>query len=304
MEFGKLSPNEIKDVQFSLPDDGPLTASILSKAKKKQGNQPQFYVGCAKWGRREWLGQIYPPKTKANAFLSAYTHNFNAIELNAVFYKLPKEEQLETWKLAAEQSPIKNFKFCPKFSRTISHLKKLKNAESQTDLFVARMHQLSPHLGPAFLQLGESFAPKNLDLLESYLSNLPMDFKVFVELRHPDWFAIPTVSKELFQMLAHHKRGAVITDASGRRDCLHMNCTTPQTFIRFVGNGGTFLNSDKRRIDDWVKRLKKWLDAGLQEVYFFLHQHDEKDTPIIAKYTIEQFNKHLGTNLAEINLLN
>ena len=100
------------------------------------------------------------------------------------------------------------------------------------------------------------------------------------------------------------EKGAVITDASGRRDCLHMELPTPEAFIRFVGNGGKYLESDKARVDEWVLRIKEWLANGLQQVYFFLHQHDEADTPLIADYTIEQFNKHLGSDLSRINFIN
>jgi uncharacterized protein YecE (DUF72 family) len=82
-----------------------------------------------------------------------------------------------------------------------------------------------------------------------------------------------------------------------------MELPTPEAFIRFVGNGGRFLNSDKARVDEWVVRIKEWLATGLEKVYFFLHQHDEADTPLIADYTIEQFNKHLGSDLSRINFI-
>ncbi|MEJ5996331.1 DUF72 domain-containing protein [Pedobacter sp. Du54] len=301
MEFGRVEPSEIKEIDFSLPKDGHQTAITFKSLKATQ--KREFYVGCAKWGRKEWVGLIYPPKTKEKDFLGAYVKHFNSIELNAVFYNIPKEEQILKWKEMTEANTSKNFIFCPKFSRSITHIKRLNNADVETDLYLKAMSAFGKHLGPCFLQVSDNFGPKNLAVLEAYLQKLPKDLKVFVEVRHQDWFKDPIAKKELFEMLAKVGKGAAITDASGRRDCLHMELPTPEAFIRFVGNGGKFLDSDKARVDEWVIRIKQWLNQGLQKVYFFLHQHDEADTPLIADYTIEQFNAHFNSNLSRIEFI-
>ncbi|RYF97207.1 MAG: DUF72 domain-containing protein, partial [Chitinophagaceae bacterium] len=56
------------------------------------------------------------------------------------------------------------------------------------------------------------------------------------------------------------------------------------------------------RIDAWAERIRQWLDQGLNKVYFFLHQHDEADTPRLADYTIRKFNEILGSEIPEIKL--
>lgn len=301
MDFGKVAANEIVSVDFTLPADGKQTTVTLGGHQRM--NDPAFYVGCAKWGRKEWVNMIYPLKTKEADFLDQYVKHFNAIELNAVFYSIPNADLIRKWKQKAEQNANNGFVFCPKFSRTISHIKRLKDAEVPTDLYLSSIHEFGQFLGPCFLQLGDNFGPKNFDILEHYLKLLPTDLEVFVELRHEEWFADETVRTRLFEMLARLKKGAVITDASGRRDCVHMELTIPEIFIRFVGNGQEFKESDFSRIDEWVARIKIWLDKGLEKVYFFLHQHDEKDTPILADYTIRQFNKHLGAKVPTINFI-
>lgn len=301
MDFGKLSDDELIGVDFSLPADGEQTKHTLSG--KKAVNTPQFYVGCAKWGRKEWVNMIYPPKTKEANFLDEYVKHFNSIELNAVFYSLPKPEQIRKWKEKAALNSKNGFLFCPKFSQTITHIKRLKGAEEATDLFLSGISEFGDYLGPCFLQMGDNFGPKNKEVLASFLTYLPTDLGVFVELRNTEWFSVETNRKPLFEMLARLNKGAAITDASGRRDVLHMELPIPEVFIRFVGNGAEFKASDEARIDEWVKRLKIWLDQGLEKVYFFLHQHDEKDTPILANYTIKAFNKHLGSQLQEVNFL-
>lgn len=301
MDFGKVAANEIASVDFTLPADGKQTA--LTLAGHQPVKEPAFYIGCAKWGRKEWVNMIYPLKTKEVDFLDQYVKHFNSIELNAVFYSIPSADLIRKWKQKAEENSNNGFVFCPKFSRTISHIKRLKDAEVPTDLYLSSIHEFGKFLGPCFLQLGDNFGPKNFDILENYLKLLPVDLELFVELRHEEWFTDETARTRLFEMLARLKKGAVITDASGRRDCVHMELTIPEIFIRFVGNGQEFKESDFARIDEWVIRIKSWLDNGLEKVYFFLHQHDEKDTPILADYTIRQFNKHLGAKVSTINFI-
>ncbi|RZL31991.1 MAG: DUF72 domain-containing protein, partial [Pedobacter sp.] len=294
MEFGRIAPEEIATTDFTLPPDGKQTKIILDGERFKD---PLFYVGCAKWGRKEWKELIYQKKTKEADFLGEYVKHFNSIELNAVFYSIPKEEQILKWKETVDAKVKGNFIFCPKFSRTITHIKRLKDTDFLTDEYIKAISAFGPYLGPCFLQVSDNFGPNNLDVLEAYLKKLPNDLKVFIEVRHKDWF-VGEAREQLFAMLAKLEKGAAITDASGRRDCLHMELPTKEAFIRFVGNGGKYLDSDRARVDDWVVRIKSWLDKGLENVYFFLHQHDEADTPLIADYTVEQFNKHLDSDLS------
>lgn len=289
MDFGKVSIAQLGDIDFSLPPDSILTQKTLGEAVKVES--PEVYVGCAKWGRKEWVGLIYPEKTKEASFLDEYVKHFNSIELNAVFYQLPRKEQVRLWKEKAEaESP--DFKFCPKFTRSISHIRRLKNAEEDTSRYVENMAEFGKFLGPCFLQLSDNFGPKNLDILGTYLQGLPEDLRVFVEVRHPEWFADAGARRALFELLHELRRGAVITDASGRRDCVHMELPTAEAFIRFVGNG--LHPTDYQRIDEWVDRLADWVTRGLRSVYFFLHQHDEKDTPVLAAYAVKKMNERLG----------
>jgi uncharacterized protein YecE (DUF72 family) len=99
----------------------------------------------------------------------------------------------------------------------------------------------------------------------------------------------------LFNMLHELNIGAVITDAAGRRDGVHMELPTPHAFIRFVGNSPD--KNDYKRVDDWVARIKDWKEQGLQPVWFFMHQHDERYSPELCDYVVEELNKALGLNL-------
>jgi len=226
MEFGRVPQYELAGIDFTLPPDPALTITTLKAAKN---NQPlQVHVGCAKWGRKEWVGKIYPLKTKDANFLDEYVKHFDCIELNATFYNVYGPDTISKWKQKADSNP--GFKFCPKFTQSISHIRRLKNADDVTTQFYEGILAFGDKLGPLFLQLSDNFTPKSFPELKAYLEHLPKDIPLFVELRHKDWFAIPENSKNVFNLLSRLNIGAVITDASGRRDVVHMNLPTPHAF--------------------------------------------------------------------------
>ncbi|MEP7258060.1 MAG: DUF72 domain-containing protein, partial [Flavitalea sp.] len=230
-------------------------------------------------------------------FLSFYTKNFNSIELNALFYNLQPKKVIESWALTASS----DFRFCPKFSNVISHLHQLRNAEADTDKFMDHMQSFGNKLGYSFLQLSDKFGINRAGIIQEYLEKLPKDFNTCLELRHPDWFTSNKVVDETFDLLRESKIGTVITDTSGRRDCLHMKLTAPVAFIRYVGNN--LHPTDFPRIDSWVDRIHEWIEKGLREIYFFIHNHEERNTPVIAQYAIEQFNKKCRLSLKVPRLL-
>lgn len=287
MEFGRVHDSEIDEIDFTLPKDSASAQKLLSG---KKADHTQIYVGCAKWGRKEWVGKIYPKGTKDKDFLEAYGRQFNCIEFNAIFYKLPSHDQVRAWR-----SKVKpDFKFCPKFTDVITHIKRLKNAKHETDLLLDVLSEFEDQLGPMFLMPHPQMGPKQYDTISEYLQSLPKDIQVFLELRHPDWF-IPENMERMLGFCRQHNVGMVITDASGRRDCAHMELTIPQTFVRFVGNG--LHPTDYTRIDEWVQRVKQWQNNGIEKLWFFMHQHDEQYSPELCKYLIDELNTHCGLKL-------
>ena len=291
MEFGRVTPGELEETDFTLPPDPELTIKTLSSLKN---DQPfRVHVGCAKWGRKEWVGKIYPLKTKDANFLDEYVKHFDSIELNATFYNVYPPATINKWKEKADSNP--NFKFCPKFSQSNSHIRRLKNADDITTIYYEGIMAFGDKLGPLFLQLSDNYTPKSFPELKAYLERLPKDVPVFVELRHKEWFADTTVRVQVFELFHQLNIGAVITDATGRRDVVHMELPTPHAFIRFVGN--SLHRSDYARCDEWVERIKQWRNMGLQSAWFFMHQHDERYSPELADYVVEKLNQELGTQL-------
>src|SRR6266516_5066125 len=120
MEFGSVTKSQLKKTNFALAGDSVFTRATLKQSK--QSKNPLIYVGCAKWGRKEWIGKIYPEKTREADFLKEYVKHFNSIELNATHYKMPTHEIIKGWGNIVAGL---DFKFSPKIYKGISHFSDL-----------------------------------------------------------------------------------------------------------------------------------------------------------------------------------
>lgn len=289
MEFGRVPFETLNDVDFSLPAEPEWNKRVLKGKPKKNA---KVYLGCAKWGRPEWLGKIYPEKTKEKDFLQHYVNHYNSIELNATHYRIWGEAGISKW---AEKAKGKDFKFCPKMYQGVTHRGSLAGKEFVTNEYFRGIVAFKEYLGPIFVQVSDSFSPNRMKELFDFLASLPKDLTFFLEVRHPGWFSKADVFKEMLEQLTTLNMGIVITDTAGRRDCAHMHLTIPKTFIRYVGN--SLHSSDKIRCDAWVKRMKYWLENGMEELYFFMHMHDEATSPELTVYLVDKLNKECNLNL-------
>ena len=75
MLFGELKRSELEKIKFQLPKDTKDSEAIL----KKGSGDGKVFLGCAKWGRKEWIGKIYPKGTKEKDFLEHYALHYQSI---------------------------------------------------------------------------------------------------------------------------------------------------------------------------------------------------------------------------------
>ncbi|MBL6449140.1 DUF72 domain-containing protein [Fulvivirga sp. 29W222] len=285
MKFGKVDNPE--EIDFTLPADHPDTGKVLGANDKPLQT---VSVGCAKWNKADLKG-FYPRGTKDE--LGYYSNEFNSIELNATFYNLYKEEQILKWK---ERTP-EDFKFFPKLPRYVSHLKRLSAGyEDYLDDYLVGIQAFGDQLGMLFLQLHDNFGPKeeNFNRLKNFIDKFPHDLPLAVELRHTDWFGNQEVADELYDLLVKNNISNILVDSAGRRDIMHMRLTTPTAFVRYVGANH---ESDYNRLDDWIERIKTWKEQGLENLYFFIHQNVEKESPLLAAKFIKKLNEAIGTDI-------
>lgn len=285
MKFGQVDNPE--SIDFTIPPDHPETAKAL-KAQAPQADILEVYVGCAKWNKAD-LKNFYPRGTKDE--LAYYSTQFNCIELNATFYRLFPSATFENWHAATPE----NFRFFPKLEQSISHFRRLNDVNEVVERNVANMSHLREKLKMPFLQMRDDFGPKDFDRVVTFAENWTYDVPLAMEFRHTDWYNDAATSSSLYSLLETHGITNVLVDTAGRRDLMHMRLTTPTAFIRWVGANEP--ESDRSRLDEWIGRISKWKKAGLQRLFFFVHQNIEEESPALAAHFIERLNKKVGTSL-------
>lgn len=282
MKFGSVKNPE--NIDFILPADHPDTASVL---KNSSSGTPRIFVGCAKWNRKE-LKNFYPAGTSDE--LEYYATQFNAIELNATFYRNFSSDQVSDWRKKVPD----HFRFFPKVNQQISHRKWMKNVEEPVEFFLNSIIHFKEKLGTTFLQLRDNFAPKYFQRVADFIELWPDDLPLAIEFRDPEWFNDSGVAEELYQLLEENRVANVIVDTAAHRNLLHMRLTSGEAFIRYVGANHP---TDYSRLDDWVERLKQWSDQGLKKIDFMVHQNKEVESPKLAAHFIENLNDTLNTDL-------
>ena len=137
-------------------------------------------VGTSGWSYPEWRGTLYPTGTAAGNYLKIYAENFDTVELNNTFYRMPQAKMMISW---AEKTPP-GFLFAVKAWRAIVHANE-PDAAHIRDFFAAADH-LGDKLGPILFQL-----PPNRDVntpwLENLIAALPTGYRYVFELRDPRW---------------------------------------------------------------------------------------------------------------------
>src|SRR5690349_2222782 len=91
-------------------------------------------VGTSGYHYKHWVGPFYPKGTSAARMLEFYTRQFDTLELNNSFYRLPTDSAFDTWRASTPE----NFVFAVKASRYLTHNKKLKDPEPALDNLLPR----------------------------------------------------------------------------------------------------------------------------------------------------------------------
>jgi len=273
-----------------------------------------FYLGCAVWSYKEWVGNLYPPKSQPKNFLNLYSQRFTTVEGNTTFYAIPSVDTIAKW--VEQTSP--GFKFCPKLHRQITHQGLLMPHLAEAIAFLDRISGLGDRLGTIFIQLPPSYSPAYLADLTDFLAacsqtNLPLA----LEVRHLDWFK-PEISSRLNTLLTRLDIARVLLDTRPIYNCpddpqIGSPRKKPKLpllplsigntgFIRFISHPDREYN--QTYLEQWAVQLKDWLSLG-KTIYFFVHCPQEVRSPDIAKYffSLLQQQVNLGSHTLPWNSL-
>jgi uncharacterized protein YecE (DUF72 family) len=142
----------------------------------------KIHVGTSGYSYKEWKGIFYPEKISPTEMLRFYSERLGAVEINNTFYHMPTENILNSW---AEQVPD-NFVFALKAPQVMTHFKRLKNVDEESEYLFRTLTVLGKKLGPVLFQFPKSFHA-DLPALKSFLALIPGEIPCAFEFRSPSW---------------------------------------------------------------------------------------------------------------------
>ncbi len=162
----------------------------------------ELRIGTSGYQYDHWRGRFYPPELAKKRWFDWYTRQFDTVEINNTFYRLPEGEVFACWRDAAPRG----FRYAVKYSRFATHMKKLKDPEEPIERFTSRAARLGDTIGPVLVQLPPGWGP-DVGRLDAFLAAVPRRFRWVVELRDPRW-----VRDDVFDTLARHGAALCIHD--------------------------------------------------------------------------------------------
>ncbi|MHB0936450.1 MAG: DUF72 domain-containing protein [Armatimonadota bacterium] len=215
------------------------------------------HIGTSGFSYQHWRGVFYPPGVAQTKWLEYYAERFPTVELNVTFYRLPSEKAVLSWQRRAPAG----FIYAAKLSRLITHLRRLRDADDELELFLSRIKLLGEHLGPILIQL-----PPNMkagpELLDAFLAKCDPALRWAVEFRDHTWFTDATYA-------VLHRRGAAL--------CIHdylpdhpLQVTAPFVYLRFHGTDHLYTGDYPDNVlRQWADRLQDWSAHGLDGYAYF-----------------------------------
>src|SRR5829696_8269039 len=119
----------------------------------RQPPHPQLRIGCSGWNYASWKGRFYPSGLPAGQWLAHYVQEFDTVEVNNTFYRLPPPETFAAWR---DGTP-RGFTIAVKASRYLTHLKRLRDPEEPVQRLFDHASALGDRLGPVLYQLPGNF---------------------------------------------------------------------------------------------------------------------------------------------------
>lgn len=227
-------------------------------------------IGTSGFAYKEWKGSFYPEKFKDAEMLAFYAQHFKTVEINATFYRMPKSEVVLGWK----ERVGPDFRFVLKAPQKITHIKRLKEIDSELEFFMKNAALLEDQLGALLFQL-----PPNMKCDEDRLARLDKllelvgdKARVAMEFRHPTW-----LSQEVYACLKKYNAALCIADTDDNQTPFEVTADFGYARLRST-------QYEKSDIEAWAKKIRK---ATWKEAFVFFKHEDEGKGPAFAKWLQE-----------------
>ena len=232
-------------------------------------DEPGIRVGCSGWVYKHWRGLFYAEGLPQKRWFHRYAEEFDTVEINATFYRVPQESTFDGWR---EKAPP-GFRYAVKANRFLTHLKKLLDCAEETERFMELARRIGPALGPILTQLPPSLH-KDVARLDAFLGGLPRDLEHVVEFRHRSWY-----DEQVLACLDAHDAGFVAHDLAGLVSPRWASGRT--AYVRFHGTSGRYRGRySDAQMEEWAAWLREQSALGRTAWAYFnndIHGHAIED---------------------------
>ena len=216
-------------------------------------------IGTSGYSYKEWKGGFYPEDLGAADMLSYYAQRLGTVEINNTFYRFPTKKLLDGW---ASQVP-EDFRFVLKVPQKITHFKRLKGVEEETEYLVKTVRTLGEKLGALLVQLHPNLA-RDDERLAAFLNLLPAGIRAALEVRNPSWR-----DAGVYALLEEHGVALVVSQTDEEPDPEIVR-TAPWGYLRLRKT-----SYNPGELAAWSRRIGK---MGWDEAFvFFKHEQIAPD---------------------------
>lgn len=203
-------------------------------------------IGCAGWTISRDASPDFPAD---GSHLQRYAGVFNAVEINSSFYRPQQPQTYARW---ADSVPD-DFRFSVKLPRTITHDRRLRDADAPLDQFAAQAGTLCTKLGCVLVQLPPSLW-LDVAVAGRFLRQLRQRFCCMLacEARHSSWF-----SDDASALLRQHGVTRVIADPPVGQPGPYI-ATSDNAYIRLHGSPRMYFSAYD---DAYLHGVAEWLQG-------------------------------------------
>ena len=215
-------------------------------------------VGCSGWHYKHWRGPFYPPTLPVSQWLTYYMTQFDTVELNNTFYRLPQASVFAHWR----ERTRPGFIYSLKASRYLTHMRKLTAPDEPLERFFSRARELRTSLGPVLYQLPPHF-DVNLKRLQAFLQALPPRQRHVIEMRDERWYR-----QDVFDLLTENGIALCLHDMAG--SAFLRRQVGPFVYLRLHGPLRYQGSYSEAQLTEWAEWLAG-VAATRTEIYVYFN---------------------------------
>jgi uncharacterized protein YecE (DUF72 family) len=220
----------------------------------------RLYVGTSGYTYPAWRNIFYPEGVAQKDWLAFYAQQYNAVEINATFYRQFPPSVFARW----HKITPPEFHFVLKAPKVITHEKALHGIDDELRTFETAAQALGEKLALVLWQFPASMRAEDYqDRVLQFLTMLSNTIRHVFEFRHTSWF-----TDELYSHLERFHAGFVINDSP--RMATRFVMTGQVLYVRFHGPEKLYDSFYSReQLQNWADRIRPHLQE--RDAYLFFN---------------------------------